>query len=79
MSNVYTEYSQHAAGAALDFDVRGMGALEVRLDILAHQADEGIEYITAIEMTKGGQPITWVHADCRNYDRDVKGILQIHA
>jgi len=72
----YSVFSQHNGGA-LDFDVLGMPAEEVRHDILTHQNDIGIEYIAAVEMSVGGKPISWVHIDCRNYDRDVNGILQI--
>jgi hypothetical protein len=75
----YSPTSQHALGGALDFFVEGMSAEEVRIDILRHQWDEGIAYITALEMTKAGEPISWVHADNRNHDKGQRGILQIHA
>jgi hypothetical protein len=64
-------------GAAIDFDVQAMTAEEVRADILTHQNDTGIEYITAVEMSIAGKPINWVHIDCCNYDKGTKGILQI--
>lgn len=66
------DYSEHRHGRAIDFDVDGMTAEEVRQDILANQFDEDFKYITCIEAN-----VNWVHIDCRNYPKEEKGILVV--
>jgi len=65
-------HSQHRCGRAADFDVGRMLADEVRADILAHQNDQTFQYITCLETD-----ISWVHLDCRNWDRAKHGILLV--
>lgn len=65
-------HSQHRYGRAADFDVTGMLADEVRADILAHKDDPAFQYITCLETD-----ISWVHMDCRNWDRTKNGILLV--
>jgi len=65
-------HSQHRYGRATDFDVEGMTADEVRADILSHQNDSAFQYITCLETD-----ISWVHLDCRNWDRTKHGILLV--
>lgn len=54
-----SQFSQHKFGRALDFDVVGMTAEEVRLYILKNQSK--YKYITRIE-----DKVNWVHIDCAN-------------
>lgn len=53
-----SKYSQHKFGRALDFDIKGIPAKEVRGKILANQ--DKFPLITAME-----DNISWVHIDCR--------------
>lgn len=57
-------FSQHRYGRAIDFDVKGMMAEEVRQAIIASAHMDIFRFITAMETG-----ITWVHIDCRNMDR----------
>jgi hypothetical protein len=61
-SNVGAKYSQHRYGRAIDFDVKGLEAEEVRQELI-NNADK-FEYITTIE-----KDVNWIHIDCRNSDR----------
>ena len=65
-------HSQHRYGRAADFDVEGMAADEVRQDILTHPDEAAFQYITCLETD-----ISWVHLDCRNWDRAKHGILLV--
>ena len=51
--------SQHKYGRAVDFDVKGMSAPEVRKFIYKNR--EKFPFITFVETD-----INWVHIDCRN-------------
>jgi hypothetical protein len=53
--------SQHRFGRAVDFDIDGMSAHEVRDVILSDKKLDFKMYITAIELG-----VNWVHIDCRN-------------
>jgi len=55
--------SAHCMGKAVDFDVRGMGAQEVREWIQDHE--DILPYKIRLEhkINKTGKPITWVHLD----------------
>ena len=53
--------SAHPLGKAVDFDVEGMTAYEVRNWILKNQ--QLFPYKIRLEATVGGKPITWVHLD----------------
>lgn len=55
--------SQHRFGNAIDFNVAGMTADEVRADILAHESEFMAAGLTTIE--DGAYAPTWVHADFR--------------
>jgi len=57
--------SQHKSGRALDFQVKGMTAQDVRLFILENK--EKFPYIKFLEVgpLKNGQRMNWVHIDCR--------------
>jgi hypothetical protein len=58
---IYSPYSEHAHGNAVDYDVKGKTAEQVRQDILNHKDDDPFKLIMALE--KG---TNWVHMDCRN-------------
>ena len=69
-TNVGARYSQHKFGNAVDYDVRGYPAEEVRQEILRKKDHHDFELITCVEAD-----VNWVHHDCRNiHDR----ILLIH-
>jgi hypothetical protein len=74
--------SQHRYGRAADFDIAGVTASEfremVRSGKIGTGPNEPLQYITAIEETNNGQPINWIHIDCRNADI-ANGINFIHA
>lgn len=53
------EYSQHKFGRAIDIDVIGMTAEEVRQYILKNQ--DKFPFITRLE-----DKVSWVHIDCAN-------------
>jgi len=55
---VGAKYSLHRTGKAIDFDIAGVSAEEVRQEILNHP--RLFPHIAALE--KG---VSWVHADCR--------------
>jgi hypothetical protein len=65
--------SQHCFGRALDFDVEGMFAEEVREDIQSnHSHATRYQYITTIE-----GKVNWVHMDVRCWNVNSSGILII--
>jgi len=57
--------SQHKSGRALDFQVKGMTAQEVRFFILENK--EKFPHIKFLEVgpLSSGQDMNWVHIDCR--------------
>lgn len=59
-SDVYSKYSQHSYGRAVDFDVKGMSAEEVRHFLVQHRYFHWIEPVTFIE-----DDVSWVHVDVR--------------
>lgn len=59
-SRYFKPFSQHTFGKALDFDVEGMTAKEVRKWIIEHCELEWIKPITFIE-----DGVSWVHIDTR--------------
>ena len=71
-SPYYSIYSQHSHGRAIDFIVKDIDASKVREAIKNNLHIEAFEYITAIEDFKD---MSWVHVDCRNYDKFNKGLL----
>lgn len=61
-SQIGAAMSQHKYGRALDFDVDGMPAAEVRAEIRDRWRDvPAFRFITALE-----DGVDWVHIDCRN-------------
>lgn len=64
-SSIGGDNSQHRLGNGFDLNVEGVSADQVRKDILKHKDDYFI-YITRLEATLGGKPISWVHFDCAN-------------
>jgi len=63
------KFSQHRFGRAIDADIDGMQAHEVREDIKKNKSDPVFEFITAVE-----EGINWVHFDVRNWDKEKYGI-----
>lgn len=60
--NTGAKYSQHRYGRAIDFDVKGKTAEQVRAEIIKNK--DKFEHITVLETD-----VSWVHMDCRNQDR----------
>ena len=65
--DVGAQFSSHRFGRAIDFDVQGMSANDVRAWIINHQKD--LPYITRME-----RDVNWVHIDCAAVDNK-NGIL----
>jgi hypothetical protein len=59
--NAQAPYSQHVCGRAVDFDVDGLSANDVRLAIITKKNTEQFQYITAME-----KDVNWIHIDVRN-------------
>jgi hypothetical protein len=53
--------SAHTMGKAVDFDVKGMEAEEVRMWLKEHA--EELPYHIRLEHNMKGKPISWVHLD----------------
>ena len=60
--------SAHVLGQAVDFDVHGMTATEVRKWIDDHK--DQLPHNIRLEKTSGGVECTWVHLDVRNETPD---------
>ena len=62
--------SQHRYGRAADFDIQGLTAAAVRQMVkdgklgAPGKVGSPMEFITRLEETNNGVPITWNHADC---------------
>lgn len=67
-TDVGATYSQHKLGCAIDFEVEGMTADEVREDIARNEQSFRRMGVTAIE--SGEYASTWVHMDCRPTHQD---------
>ena len=66
-------YSQHRYGRAVDLDVEGVPAEEVRQNIKQrYKTVNAFKYITTLEAN-----VNWVHIDCRNVDTS-KGIFIVY-
>lgn len=63
----YLNCSQHRFGRALDFDVEGMTAAEVRAWLLENQ--DLLPHPIWVEETNKGEPIDWNHIDVRYSDK----------
>ena len=59
----YSTYSMHTHGKALDFDVKGMAAEEVRQWIIEHRE---LEWVRPVNFLEGGETVNWGHIDVRN-------------
>jgi len=58
-------FSQHKFGRAIDFDIKGLTAEEVRIEILNNQKHPAFTHITTLE-----RGVSWVHLDIRMQDSD---------
>lgn len=65
------ELSQHKFGRACDWEFVDVTAEEVRQDIKKHPGQ--FPYVTCIE-----EGVSWLHGDCRNWDRNKHGILYVN-
>jgi hypothetical protein len=54
------ENSQHRLAQALDFDVKGISAEEVRQEIKTHPSEPAFRFVTTVE-----DSVNWNHWDCR--------------
>lgn len=54
--------SCHEQGKALDLDVEGFTAEQVRREIIDHPMEDAFKYISRIE-----KDVSWLHIDCLNY------------
>ena len=68
--SVGSQNSQHKLGRALDLIPLDTPVDQIRDDIIADPTREEFKFITAIEMD-----VSWLHVDCRNYDKAKKGLL----
>ena len=78
-TNVGAPLSQHRYGRACDFDIQGVTAEQFRAMVKAGELAAELQFITRIEETNAGKPISWVHVDCANYDKADYGIKFIQA
>ena len=62
--------SGHVLGAAFDFTVKGMGAVDVRQWILKNE--NLFPCKIRLENKMNGEPINWVHFDTKYYERNSK-------
>lgn len=65
-------FSQHKYGRALDLKPQDIDAESIRQDILADPWNTTFAYITCVELD-----VSWLHIDCRNWDKLLNGILTI--
>ena len=65
--------SAHTMGKAIDFDVKGMTAVEVREWLKNHYYI--LPYKIRLENEMNGKPITWVHADLFQEENNPKVYL----
>lgn len=64
------EWSQHKFGRALDLIPLETTAEKIRQDIIKSPWDFIFQHITCIE-----NEISWLHMDCRNWDKSENGLL----
>lgn len=69
-STVGAAWSQHRLGRAMDMHFGQVSVEAVRREILTQPEREAYRYITAVE-----RDTSWLHIDCRNWDRDARGVL----
>jgi hypothetical protein len=76
-SPVGASFSDHKFGRALDCHFSEISAEAVRADILADPWCPAFEFITCLEMSVNGRPISWLHFSTRNHDKQRYGIQQL--
>ena len=69
-TQVGSRNSQHKLGRALDLIPIEVEVEEVRSEIIANPDREEFKFITAIE-----SDVSWLHIDCRNYNKARNGLL----
>jgi len=57
-------YSQHRFGRAIDFDIEGVPAEQVRIEIINNRGHPAFQFIRGIELD-----VDWVHIDTRNSEK----------
>ena len=72
-SQHYSPTSQHSHGRGLDLKFNNVDYEELRQFIIHNPQDERLQYITCIELDTP----TWLHIDCRNWDKTSNGVLQV--
>lgn len=72
-SKYYSAKSQHSIGKALDFDVAGMAAEEVRQWIINNR---NISWVKPIRFIEGG--VNWVHVDTRETSNSSLILWDLH-
>ena len=77
-SETGAKFSDHKFGRALDVHFNNITAQEVRQDILNDPFCDDFKYITVLEMTLNGKPISWLHFGTRNWDKKNNEIQQLH-
>lgn len=65
--------SQHKMGNALDAKFRYKKVEDIRVDILNDPNHMDFKYITCVE-----RDISWLHVDCRKWDKTLNGIKIIY-
>lgn len=65
--------SAHCLGKAVDFDVKGMSAIETRVWIVANK--DKFRCKIRLEDKMNGKPITWVHLDVYYLESNPKVLL----
>lgn len=71
-TNIGAKFSQHKWGRALDIIPQEVESSVIRKDIKSDPNNYDFRFITCIEDFEG---MSWVHIDCRNWDKDKNGIL----
>ncbi|MGB3211202.1 MAG: hypothetical protein WBB19_10895 [Desulforhopalus sp.] len=77
-SGIGALWSEHKFGRALDPLFTDCEAEYVRQEILRDPFHPDFKYITCLEMTISGKPISWLHFATRNWDKRENGIQQLH-
>ena len=72
-SDVYSQYSQHTYGRAIDFTVKGMTSESVRQWIIANRELDWIKPISFIE-----DGVSWVHCDVRDISSSDLWLYDVH-
>ena len=70
--NIGAKLSQHKFGRAIDLIPIEASVDEIRADIIDKKFDPDYQHITCIE-----EDISWLHIDCRNWDKRNNNVLII--